>query len=484
MKHTLSLSFALVMAVVALAFGAQVVQAQDVAPAAPDANPVVNIGHFAPFGATPADTSVSVLVNGTEVFTNVVYPQTVTNLSILPAGSYTIEIVPTGTTTVAVSAPVTIAADTRYDLYAIGGANGYTLTLAATVISTTVPPGKALVTIGHLAPFNSDIDLTAVNVCTDAGVQVPGLANVKYGDVAANLPLDPGIYDLKIVPVANGCGAAALDLSPIELMDGAYYDVFVIGTNTVDFPLEVTSFTGLDVPTATVNVGHFAPFASTVISTAVDVRVNGTLAITDFVFGETVTKLQLTADDTLVEILLAGTNTVVLSASLPLMAGGLYDVYAIGGTNGYSLTLGTTALSTTVPTGKALVTIGHLAPFASPSAATAVNICTDAGVPLLSNVEYGSVEANLALDPGIYDLKIVPAAAGCGTAALDLPPLILAAGDIRDVFAIGLGNTAFPLALASMTGLQPTNGLSCPSLCSTSRTSSRLLSPTRTSASW
>jgi uncharacterized surface protein with fasciclin (FAS1) repeats len=462
MKPTLSPVLALVLAVIALVLGAQVVQAQDVAPAAPAANPVVNIGHFAPFGATPAETSVSVLVNGTEVFSNVVYPQMVSDLTLLPAGTYTVEIAPTGTTTPAISAPVTIVADTRYDLYAIGGANGYTPTLVATAISTTVPVSKALVTIGHLAPFDSDITLTTVNVCTDDGVQVPGLANVPYGAVAANLELAPGVYDLKVVPAANGCGAAALDLPAIELKDGKYYDVYVIGTNTITYPLEVKSFTGLDFPTATVNVGHFAPFAEAVAGTAVDVRVNGTLVITDFVFGKTATNLVLPADDTLVEILLPMSDTVVLSDTFPLMAGGLYDLYAIGGTNDYTLTLGATVLSTTVPAGKALVTIGHLAPFASPAAATAVNICTDAGDMLLPNVEYGTVAANLALDPGIYDLKIVAAGDGCGTAALDLPPLLLAAGDIRDAYAIGLGNAAFPLALVSMTGLQAPVGIYLP----------------------
>jgi hypothetical protein len=207
----------------------------------------VNIGHFAPFGATPADTAVSVLVNGTVVpgLESVVYGQTAANLSLLPAGTYTVEIVPTGTTTPAITALVPVAADTRYNLYAIGGANGYSLTLASAVVSTTVPPGKALITIGHLAPFASPADATAVNICTDDGIQVPGLQNVKFGDVAANLPFDPGVYDLKVVPAANGCGAAAFDLPPLILAAGDIRDVFAIGLGNAAFPFTVASMTGI-----------------------------------------------------------------------------------------------------------------------------------------------------------------------------------------------------------------------------------------------
>ena len=65
----------LVPAFLGLSAQAALAQADAVAPHAPNANPIVNVAHFAPFGSTVADTSVTVRVNGTDVITEFVYPK-------------------------------------------------------------------------------------------------------------------------------------------------------------------------------------------------------------------------------------------------------------------------------------------------------------------------------------------------------------------------------------------------------------------------
>ncbi len=447
------LAFACVFALGAV----QSARAQSDAEQTPDgaaANPVVNVGHFAPFGADPAGTSVTVRVNGTDVLTSFVYPNVVKAINVLPAGTYTIEVLPTGTTTVAISGVVTLESDKKYTLLAIGDGANQPLALKALEDNPGAPPaGSANVRIAHYAPFAATLPATAVDICNDGtGAPVPGLTGVQFGEDSSWLPIPAGIYDLSIAVAGTSCATTALDIEPLALVAGKTYDVYAIGKNDAAFPLAVTSITGLDFP-AKVTVGHFAPFAPTVPQTAVDIKVNGALAFTDVVYGKFVPNVALLPTTTTVEILPAGTSTVALSGTLNLKSGAAYDVFAIGGANSQPLAFSTTEISTTTPISKALLTIGHLAPFATDVNATAVDICTDAGAILLPNVKYPQVAANLPLDPGVYNLKIAIGGTKCATVALDLPPVQLVAGGIYNAFAIGLNNAAYPLEATTTTGL-------------------------------
>ena len=443
------------------ALSTSAVMAQE--PDAGSANPVVNLAHFAPFGADNAGTSVTVRINGSDVFTQFVYPTTVPAITLLPAGDYLVEIIPTGAAEAAISGTVSLAADTQYTLLAVGDGANQPLGLRALVDDTVAAAaGSAKVRIAHFAPFAGP-DLrrgdaatagAEVDICDDAtGTPVPGLTNVPFDTVSPYLPLPAGIYDLSIAVAGTNCATVALDLPAIDLVSEQVYDIFAIGKNNAAFPLEIKTFTGLDFP-ATVTVGHFAPFAADVAGTAVDIAVNGTVAITDFVYGEFVTGLALPSGNTLVEVLVAGTSTVALSGTLPLAGGKQYDLFAIGGKNSQPLAFSATEISTTVPVSKGLVTVGHLAPFSSNPALTAVNICTDAGTPIIENFQYPQVAANLVLDPGIYNLKIT-APGSCAVTLFDMPPFFLTAGDNVDAFAIGsgIGDANFPINLVTTTGL-------------------------------
>ena len=100
-------------------------------------------------------------------------------------------------------------------------------------------------TIGHLAPFDSNVNATAVDICTDSGVAIPGLTGIKYPQVAANLVLNPGPYNLKITVAGTSCATTAIDLPPFRLFAGEIADAFAIGLGTTIYPLELVSTTGL-----------------------------------------------------------------------------------------------------------------------------------------------------------------------------------------------------------------------------------------------
>jgi hypothetical protein len=225
---------------VGVALAAQPALAQDGAtPAAPAANPTVTIGHFAPFAAEVAGTAVDIKINGTLVFTGVVYGDFAPDVSFAP-GATLVELLAPGTATVLISSTTTLEEDKRYYLLAIGAATAaFPLDLVWTERATTVPAGQALVTLGHLAPVAG---LAAVNICTDGGDLV---VTANYGEPVANLPLAPGFHDWKIWVL--GCSVGEVfDMPPFFIAEGDYRDAFAVGLrDSVVFPPNIVTTTGL-----------------------------------------------------------------------------------------------------------------------------------------------------------------------------------------------------------------------------------------------
>ena len=421
--------------------------AQVAEPGSVSAGPVVNVAHLAPFADSSEGTSVTVKVDGSEAIPDFKYGDIKTGVS-LSAGQHLLEIVPTGTTTVAISATVNLADDTVYSVAAIGDGVNQDLELLALVDETTPPAaGNGKLRIAHMAPFSDNG--TAVDICTDDNtVVVPNVSYKEFTDPYLVLPA--GDYNLKIALAGTSCATVALDLPSVSLEDGDIIDVFAIGgANT--WPLAVTSITGFDL-TPVVNVAHFAPFADTALGTSVTVKVDGAAAIPNFEFGDIQKKVPLPAGPHLIEIVPTGTTTVAISGTVTLNENVQYTAAAIGDGTNQLLELLPLVDDITPAAGKGKVRIAHLAPFASTG--TEVDICTDGGTVVLGDVAYKDyTDPYVELPAGVYDLKIALAGTNCETVALDLPGFYLGKGEIVDVFAIG-GANDWPLDFTSITGLQ------------------------------
>ena len=444
----------------------------DQTPAAPA---TVNVAHYAPFADTIGSTSVTVRVDGADALTGLEFTDVITGVS-LPAGDHLVEILPTGTDTVAISATVTLDAGGNYSLIAQGDGANQSLGLKV-LDNATAPPaaGNGKLRVGHLAPFAPDVAPTAVDICLDSGTVVPGLGNVTYDVVSPFLELPAGTYDLLIAVAGTNCATVALDIPPVALADGQIADAYaigkVLGDPNSEIAVQISTILGITLaPTApaTVNVAHFAPFgdgsvnAAAVDAASVTVRVDGVDALTDFMYGDIVKGVELAAGEHLIEVLPTGTSTVAISATVMLEAGGDYTVIAIGDGANQPLALKVLDNATDAPAaGSAKLRIGHLAPFASDVAATAVDICTQNGavVPGLSNVTYDVVSPFLTLPAGTYDLLIALAGTNCATVALDLDPIALSDGEVADAYAIGRNDEVFPLTVASITGLNSPTAL-------------------------
>ncbi|HRQ39622.1 MAG TPA: DUF4397 domain-containing protein [Chloroflexota bacterium] len=419
------------------------------------ADPLVSVAHFAPFANTALGTSVTVRVNGGDAITDFEFGEIV-NTS-LPADTYLIEIVPTGSNDAAISGTVTLMQDTSYTLAAIGDGVNQPLALRALVDDTAVSPTEAKLRLAHYAPFASSG--TEVDICTDGGTAV--LTNFAYDDVTdPYVALPPGDYDLLVAVAGTNCAAVALDLPSLRLEAGQIYDAFAIG-GANDWPISATSITGLTLTPAVVNVAHYAPFADTALGTSVTVRLNGGDALTNFEFGDIAAGVELPAGDYLVQILPTGSSTVAISGTATLEAGGDYVIAAIGDGENQPLELvvydRNMLPDRLAAGGDATVFVAHLAPFAS--SGTEVDICTDAGTAVVSNFAYKDV-ATLNLPAGDYDLLIALAGTDCGTVALDLPSVRLGGNEMVDLYAIG-GANDWPLNVTSITGfnLTPTQAM-------------------------
>jgi hypothetical protein len=206
---------------------------------------------------------------------------------------------------------------------------------------------------------------------------------------------------------------------------------------------------------AQVAVAHFAPFADDIESTAVDIAVNGDVALEGVKFKQFTDYLEFDAGNYTIEIYLAGQAGVsdpVITAELTLEDGVDYSAVAIG--NGSTQPLGIWILrdNTSEPaSGNLNVRIVHAAPFAEDLDDTEVSIRTAGGdvVNNLERVDYGISSGFFEVPAGTYDLKV--ASPDGSVNYIDPLPVDLPAGADLTIYAVGdglnqpLGIIAFPV---------------------------------------
>ena len=194
---------------------------------------------------------------------------------------------------------------------------------------------------------------------------------------------------------------------------------------------------------ARVAVGHFAPFADDIEATAVDIAVNGDIALTDVPFKAFTDYITFEAGDYTIDVYLAGTAETgdpVITGDFTLSDGNDYTVYAVGNATTQDLELRALLDNTEAPMdGNLNIRIVHAAPFAADLAATEVSIRTAGGdvVNGLVGVPYNADSGFFEIPAGNYDLKV---ASNDGTVNyIDPLPVSLPSGADVTVFAVGDG---------------------------------------------
>lgn len=208
-----------------------------------------------------------------------------------------------------------------------------------------------------------------------------------------------------------------------------------------------------------VSVGHFAPFANTVEGTSVDIRVNGSTALSGVRFGQFTGYLTLgAAGRYTVEVVPSGTTQPAISGAFDL-GNGDFSLYAVGdGSNQPLALLPLTDDNSAPANGRVKLRVVHAAPFASGLPATAVSVRDDQNrvVAGLGNVQFRQSSPYFQIDAGRVDLKI--ATPDGNTTLIDPRPATLAAGSI--ITLVALGGRNLPLGVTAVAeGAGPTNPL-------------------------
>jgi len=177
---------------------------------------------------------------------------------------------------------------------------------------------------------------------------------------------------------------------------------------------------------ANVRVIHASPDAP-----AVDIWVNGSVAVEGLEFGDATDWVALPAGSYDVAVAPAGADAAdaVIEATLDLEGGVNYNVAAVGFLADITATVFTTDTAD-LAEGQARVQVVHASPDAP-----AVDIAVAGGPVLVADLSFPNASGALDVDSGTYDLEVRPA--GTEDVALDLPGVALDAGTVYDILAIG-----------------------------------------------
>ncbi len=418
-------------------------------PPTPTGGPRLYVAHLAPFAAGD-NSQVTVRLNGADSLIEFAYGES-TGYQELLAGEYLVEILPTGSETVAISATVNLTDGVDYTAIAIGDGANQALAIQPLVDDNSAPAdGTFGLRLGHLAPFADTADGTLADIRLQDGTLVMG--NVPFGTVEDRIELPAGEYDLKIT--TPGGDTTLIDPLPATFNSGDIVSAFATGDGTNQdlgvfaiingavgtfLPLVGDEPSGDD---ARLYVAHLAAFADD-DGSSVTVRLNGADALTDFKYGDSTGYITLPAGDYTVEILPTGTDSVVISGTVSLAAEQDYTAIAVGDGDNQPLGLLAFADDNSEPQdafGK--IRFGHVAPFASEALATRADIRLQDGTPkgsvIARNVPYGAMTDYLTLAAGTYDLVIT--APGGGTVLLDPPAITLGDGEVLTALVTGEGS--------------------------------------------
>lgn len=170
--------------------------------------------------ASPDAPAVDVLVEGSAAFTNAPFTG-ITDYAELDAGTYNVQVVPTGETEpVVIDADLSLDAGTNYSVVAVGTLDNIE-PLVLVDDSGEPAEGMAHVRFVHASP-----DAPAVDIAVADGGPVI-FENVAFKGSAGYTPVEAGTYDLE-ARVA-GTDTVALSVPGVTLDAGKAYTVFAMG---------------------------------------------------------------------------------------------------------------------------------------------------------------------------------------------------------------------------------------------------------------
>ncbi len=387
--------------------------------------------------ASPDAPNVDIYVNGERALSNLAFGWWSGWLA-LPAGEHQVQVAPTGTSAddAVIDATVEVEAGIAYQVAATGFVADITPQIYSIDLNG-VADGNARVNVFHTVP-----DAPAVDVAVTGGDVLVG--ELAFPNMSDSLDVPAGSYDLEVR--ISGTEDVALPLPGVQLEANTLYNVYAIGSvETGIFPFVIPTALHNTAGTADaasamgcaailgigaegdacVNIVHASPDAP-----AVDVYVDGGLALEGLEFGSFSGWVALPAGDYQVQVTPAGSpvEDAVIDVDVTLDEGMAYQVAATGFVADITPQIYPADLSASGD--MARVRVIHTSPDAP-----AVDIAVAGGDVLIADLQFPGASDALDVPAGTYDLEVRPA--GTTDVALELPGVALEAGMTYDVFAIG-----------------------------------------------
>ncbi|MEA3438839.1 MAG: DUF4397 domain-containing protein [Chloroflexota bacterium] len=421
-----------------------IVAAQNAADS-PQATAEVQFGHLAPFDADLDNTSVTLRVDGEDVFTDLKFGEPAPQSPFLdyPAGDHLVEIIPTGSAAPILSETLTWESGEKYAVSLIGNGTTQALELFQLVDDTIPVETHAKLKVVNVAPIAGDID-----ICTDDGTLFMGLSDLSYKDFNdPYLLLTEGEYDLMVATSGSSCADVLYDIPSLWFRIDQIADLYVTGDND-NQPMVEYSYTGLVyTKKGYIRFAQYSLFTDDPADSNVTLRVDGGDVRTDFGFKEVTAYLDLDPGEHLVEIYENGTTNLLASSTVDLDYFTYYTSGIIGDDVNQPIEIYTLEDDVEVPDTGSKLRIVHAAPIASDLENTRIDICTHEGTIFegLSNIPYKYfTDPYLEIDAGNYDLYVTEPGSNCQDVLFDIPAFGLAELGIYDMWLIDHWDVGWP----------------------------------------
>jgi hypothetical protein len=164
------------------------------------------------------------------------------NYSPIYAGNRTLVLRRTvDTNTVVSTIAFTVAAGQDQTIYAAGGAGASAITSFITTDDNTLSATQARVRVVHLSPTAGPVDVFVTAVGADLAVATPTLSNVPVRTASAYLAVNPGTYQVRVVPAgtppASRAGAVAINVSSLAVAANTVRTIVAADNNVGGAPL-------------------------------------------------------------------------------------------------------------------------------------------------------------------------------------------------------------------------------------------------------
>jgi uncharacterized surface protein with fasciclin (FAS1) repeats len=193
----------------------------------------IAVAHLAPFASDPISTSVSVKLAGSDVITDFVFGEITDYIPVAP-GSYPVEVIPSGTSTPAISGTAAVTAFVDFTFAAIGNGSLQQLELIRLEDDNVTVPlsGTARLRVTHVAPFAgstaaSVTDDTSVDLCV-LGSTVPVVSDLVYKEFVS-LTLPVGNYSVFVAVAGTACAQRLFGIAPFLASDGDIGYIYAVG---------------------------------------------------------------------------------------------------------------------------------------------------------------------------------------------------------------------------------------------------------------